>query len=666
MKKGTKKSFIQTDEIKTPLLDTLLSALKIILISGAITFLFKSLYYEIFPWVLSKNIVFPAWDITPWMMSWTRERDGIEIYVLYVLMFAISAVSALALNAFLKWKPSQLLNGIILIAPLVLSWFLFTDASFAPPGKIPSSDLSRPLYLYSDITRAIYSFLMGIFVLILLFIQNKLTNKKELLIVSIVSLPFLFIATTPVAISNYVYLFSPAQKMLNGVSISEIYFQYDFLISSIAALWMQAGIDLNLFQVLGQASNYVAILTVFYMAKTLFNSKGLALLLLISLILVKILSAPWDPSYVFQITALRLDLWLLPFVVIYFFGPLHWLTVLVIGMLILGQGSFGLIYLIGYIQLVTTLSFFTIKETGANAFFKEHSKSKKSYIYKTIFLVFCFILARILFGKSAEATSWYQKIGIGFLPLVSWSFFWLFPAVLGSASSLLLLMRKSLDRKYLIQATTLLYFTIGNCVYYFGRSDEMNLFSISIPLLFSLFMTLDLFDRWFKESLNRYWIGLKITPATISGLVFIICVTYTCFEKIAWNLLTKVNYATEMQFQGNSDPFASTQKETQLVLKELRRAIGPKTPIVFITTSEGDEFYFNQQEFTNSMFCYPFAACLFLPEVITEIQRKLDTGSYVLIDRLYAGTILPKLTGLGLTYRTKSGKYLLLGNKNFK
>lgn len=121
-----------------------------------------------------------------------------------------------------------------------------------------------------------------------------------------------------------------------------------------------------------------------------------------------------------------------------------------------------------------------------------------------------------------------------------------------------------------------------------------------------------------------------------------------------------------MQFQGNSDPFASTQKETQLVLKELRRAIGPKTPIVFITTSEGDEFYFNQQEFTNSMFCYPFAACLFLPEVITEIQRKLDTGSYVLIDRLYAGTILPKLTGLGLTYRTKSGKYLLLGNKNFK
>lgn len=467
MKKTVKKNLKQDQEITTPLFDTILSALKIIFIAGTITLLFKNFYYEIFPWVLSKNVVFPAWEIAPWMLNWTRERDGIEIYVLYTLVLAIIGTSTLLTNFLVKTKLTRIQNCLMLVLFFIPSCWLFLDSSFAPPAKIPSSDLSSPLLLYTDFARVFYSALIGISVLILVYIQTKLSDSKEFILAAILSIPFLFIATTPVAISNYSYLFAPAQKMLNGISISEIYFQYDFLISAIAAMWMTAGFDLNWFHVLGQASNYIAILAVFCMAKKLFELKSLPLLLFISLILIKVASAPWDPVFVFQITALRLDLWLVPFIVIYHWGPLHRITVFTFGILVLIHGSFGLIYTIGYIQLLLTLSFFSIRDVGIKDFFKRYSNARTSFVIKLAFLLACFVLSRIIFGKSMMATSWYQKIGIGFMPLVSWSFYWIYPVVIASASALLLLMRNSLPAKYLIQATALIYFTTGNCIYFF-------------------------------------------------------------------------------------------------------------------------------------------------------------------------------------------------------
>lgn len=74
-----------------------LAAIALVLFATAVVFGFHKIYYAIFPWILSENTVYPNGTLTPWMQAWAKERDGIEIYVLYGGMFLnIAAVMVLA------------------------------------------------------------------------------------------------------------------------------------------------------------------------------------------------------------------------------------------------------------------------------------------------------------------------------------------------------------------------------------------------------------------------------------------------------------------------------------------------------------------------------------------------------------------------------------------
>lgn len=625
----------------------LFASIMFVLVSAAITFGFRKFYYFIFPWVLSKNIIFPKGTLTPWIEAWSASRDGIEIYVLYVMMFLLIATMIAWINISKILVKKWLIIGIASIA----FWFsrkLWLGIEFTPPSEAIVS-----------IHHGIKLCVIFIFaILSSLYCRSKLSGKLEILFISIFLIPLCFIATGPIDINNYAYVFSPAQKILEGVNVSQIYFQYDIFLSLLAAAWMYVGISLTKFQFLGQLSNYVAIFGIYLMARNLFQKKALSFLLLISLVLVRIASAPWDPVYVFQITPLRLDLWLIPFSIIFFQGPKHWLISFICGILILIHGPFGIIYTLSYIQLSLTLFTLLIIDKGFKASLIELKNAKIQFkiMYTALFLAACLTISHFVFGLSHEATSWYQKIGIGFIPLAKTSFFWIYPVILTSAFALLYFLRKKVSIKYLSLGFILIYFTLGNCIYFFGRSHEMNLFSISIPLVFLLFFTLDLFDRLMEQSpfvLSKY---LSI----LLGVIFLGVVEYKCSDRIQSNLILKYKNAKSFNLPPG-DPFKQAQVETNSILNEIRQITGVKSNIQFFIADEGKEFLFYQEAHGNSSFFYPFSSWIFLDQLLVHAQNLINDGSYILIDqKIFNNLLKSKINGIGYRYETKNGGYVLI------
>lgn len=625
--------------------------------SGAITFFFKKLYYKIFPWVLSKNVIFPEGTITPWIQSWAFERDGIEIYVLYIFMFLIiGSVFSLG-SVIFKFRTHKVLLGLIFSVALLLSSMLYLGGKFSAPPSVIGTAANL---------RLVYSLFFGALLVAILYWLKKISSSVETFLTIMILLPFCFVATEPIAISNYVYIFSPAQKMLEGFKISEIYFQYDFFVTALAALWMKLGLALVKFQILGQAANFVAILGVYLISKKLFRQRILSCLLVIALIVFRIASAPWDPVFVFQITPLRLDLWLIPFTILLYRGPRDWLITLSLGVLILIHGSFGLIYTVGYIQLVGTLILLSIGNLGFKPFLEKYFNLNEMIAIATrlSFLLLCVAVSRTVFADNIVATSWYQKIGIGFIPIAQKSFFWFLPIVFSGLVVLLVTMRNVLSFRYIASGFALLYFTLGNCIYFFGRSHEMNLFSIAIPLIFLFFYTLDALDRWLNYYPIAYskTINKELTRAI--AVCLIVSISYKCYDRIINNISMKIRYGKDFILHANRDPFTEDKARIDSTIKEIRDQVGKKVPLHFMLFSESDQFLFYQVERGNTSFCYPMASCVFVSEVIDHAQSLLDKGSYILFDHDLASSLFDKkLSNITFRYTTKSQKYVLVGKK---
>lgn len=633
------------------------SFLLIFFYSAAITFYIRKLYYRIFPWVLSKNVIFPIGKITPWIQNWQAQRDGIEIYVLYTFIFLIMAL-LLIFVGIIKAINNKWINVLIVVGGFLAFSALCKLIIFTPPTEIISSIG----------VRITYSLIFTLIIILFLVALTKVTKKIENSLVYVVLIPFCFIATSPIDIKNYAYIFSPAQKLLEGVSIRQIYFQYDIFLSIIAAFWMKLGLNISKFQVLGQFSNYLAMINIFLLSCKLFRKRSLAMLLLISLVLVRIASAPWDPVCVFQITPLRLDLWMIPFLIIFLRGYSYWLVPFSCGVLMLIHGAFGQIYTLAFIQLMITLGVLMVLDQGLIQTLKywlEKSALRK-IAYTTMFLFFCFALEKFLFKANLEATSWYQKIGIGFIPLAETSFFWFYPIIISSSFVMLCLLRNYVSRTYLSLGFILIYFTIGNCIYFFGRSHELNLFSIAISLVFLLFFCIDLTDRWLSLSSPTANTLMKIINdkvATVVALTFIGAVTYYCFDQISANLSMKYKNAKSLTFQ-MGDPFSEAQVQTDKILNEVNSVVGKKNSLKIMVADEGVEFLFYQRVHGNNAYFYPFSSWIFLDDLIQHAQEVIDNSSYILIDKKTAeGVFDSRLKNIGFKYTTKDGKYVLISQR---
>ena len=393
--------------------------LQTIVLAFSVTGICYYCYYLLAPWIWSHNIPFNPKDITPWIRTWTAEHDGIEIYALYILLF-INCTSAVSL-AWFSGRCIKKTGSIIVVAICsIISFFFFISIGFTPP-MLPEHNGS----LIDVVIRSLLLTPIIAIILSTLCYLQLYSSRFSSVIIAFMLMPVCFIATEPISLLDYSYIFTPALRLIKGFAINDIYFQYDLLLSLLAAIWMKLGFDLNTFQVLGQLAYYIAILTVFFLSKKLFCTKELPIFFVISLILGRIYASPYDAGVVFQVTPLRLDLWLILLVSVYYLGAYHWTAGVVCGLLILFHKNFGILYAFAYLQFLITLSAINCLDTRGGKSLSDMLVSCLKHCISPVTIILFFSLTSYLVFKNEQFegySGYYQKIGIGFIQIAPTSF----------------------------------------------------------------------------------------------------------------------------------------------------------------------------------------------------------------------------------------------------
>jgi hypothetical protein len=590
------------------------------------TAFFHFCYYLLAPWIWSQNIPYNPADLTEWIP--TGEHDGVEIYALYILMFA---------NGITVWGCAGLVGSCRQQAwrrgfgalCLVFSLLYFATVGFIPPM---STLQSAPFVLWKPLCVTAMVFLP---LALLHFLYRRFPRWALALAALLLVMPC-FVASGPISWLDYSYIFAPASRIVQGAPWHDIYFQYDLYPSLLAAGWMQLGLDLNTFQILGQASYFGAILGVFLFSRRLFRKKELSLLLLASLVLGRIYTGPWDIVQVFQVTPIRLDLWLVLLVAVYLLGPLHWAVALICGALLVLAKNLGIIYTLAYFQLLLTL--FAIEYCDGDRkspLLNSLSGYLKRCLKPLAIIICCYAASYLLLHNNdyPDFAGYYQKIGIGFIRIASHSFYWYVPAVFGVATVLLLRLRTRVSPQYLTCGFLLIYLAIGNSVYFFGRSHENNILNIAIVLLFVFFFLLDLCSVFVEHDLDsrdsfpfirRHGALMAAGAVLLTQIVF-----YS--DNILNKFFTQMDGLTHRQL---IYPCPEQPGPVADYLKQVRAAIGNSSKVYFVDRDDFALYYYGGYRLRG--YCNPFQTWLFTRDLHSFLQKLLDDGYYLICDKALA------------------------------
>jgi hypothetical protein len=595
-----------------------------VLLALAVTGFWYWCYYLLAPWIWSKNIPFKPEDITPWIRTSTAEHDGIEIYALYILVF-VNIVCAFSLTGLIgrlggEWGRRATVGFCALLAAVFcikvgfippMSTFQDTPLAVAIPQSLLIMLVISPLIAF------------------LYYLQQK-HPRLALAAAALVLLPPCFLAISNFGWRDYTYIFAPAQRLLDGAAIRDIYFQYDLLPSLLAAAWMKLGLDLNNFRIMGQAAYYLTILGVFILSGKLFQKRELAVFLLAALILGRLYATPYDITLVFQVTPLRLDLWLPLLLVVYRFGPYHWSAGLVCGLLLILLKNFGIIYSAAYLQLLLTVwavGYLNGEERGPFV----HSlmgHGRRCAVPVTIMAVAA-VASHFLFKNTeyGNFAGYYQKIGIGFIQIARNSFYWYVPALFCVAVILLFRLRKNVSTTYLTTGFLLIYCAIGNSIYFFGRSHEHNILNIAIVLLFLFFFLLDLVARSLAETAAGRSNPSYLQKYGVFGVA------------VALLVVTSVSYSENITKRGRIQFLnvrnAKVVYDTALVLPEnfhgymgrIREVTNNSSKVFFVDEADYAFYYFGG--YSPVGYCNPFLTWIFTKDLTSYMQRLLDSGYYL-------------------------------------
>jgi hypothetical protein len=602
-------------------------------------------YYLLAPWIWRQNIPFRPEDITPWIRSWTKEHDGVEIYALYILVF-LNIVSTMALSGLVGRISAPGRRRAAIAVAAVISLGYCAAIGFIPPmTSLPDTALTTAILQILFISALTAS---GIALLCSL---HQHSPRLALAVAALLLVPPCFLAVSNYGWSDYTYVYAPALRLLQGVAPSQIYFQYDLLPSLLAAAWMKLGLDLNDFRVVGQAGYYVALAAVFLLSSKLFRRKELAYFLLAALVLGRIYASPFDATLCFQTTPVRLDLWLPLLLVVYRMGPYHWSAGLTCGLLLLLVKNFGIIYSLAYLQLLMTLWLLRYLDTESRGPLLESLTGHARRCLAPVAIIVCSGLGSYFLFHNSEYgnfAGYYQKIGIGFMQISRSSFYWYVPALFGVVLMLLFKLRNQLSPTYLTVGLLLTYCAIGNSVYFFGRSHENNIINIAIVLLFLFFLMLDLAARYLGEEAGSGGTGSFFrkhgTVAAASVLIFGIVVSYSdsISKKGIIQYLNAVN--------GQISYTAITPENYEDYFAKVRQATGNSRKLFFLHESDFALYYYGG--YAQVGYCNPFRSWIFTKDLHRYLQSLLDGGYYVVC----SPKLKEQLDGLNYNYNATAGE----------
>lgn len=463
---------------------------EILLLSGAVSCLFWVLFFVLSHWIWSFNPYTPYAELTPSIGMFSVEHDGIETFVMYLLMFG-NVVLTLFLTAFIfRLRANKSVYIGFFSALMLVCIYYFYSIGFIPPmmeiGELGKSKLPLILFVLAFMSVGFY------------MLYQKWSLIVKIIIVALLAYTCL-VMIVPSVLVDMSFMLYPAVRMMNGVKIPDIYFQYDLYLSFVAWAWLKMNFSMESYPYIGQIAYFLFFIATFFFTDKYFKSKGLSVLFIIAYVIIRYY-AIWEPGAgVIQVSPARLDLWVIPMIVAYRKGVTNWLVGVCMGLLVLFHRNLGIIYLGGYAELLVVLFAADVfllannKELNGKSvstLFMKHLRNNIVNIALIILSVgLCFILFKQMFSPAAIT---YRKIGVGMIRISQISFYWYVPVVLSCLTVLLFRFRERLGERYAATGLFIVLITIGESMYFFGRSHENGILTISGTLVLALFIVFDI------------------------------------------------------------------------------------------------------------------------------------------------------------------------------
>lgn len=612
--------------------------------------LIHAVYFALAPLIWNWGGKYPIEKFTPWTRSYALERDGLEVYALYIAVFIqgallIGLVKIFNLINIKFWK----------IFLLLASTIIATEYLSAVGFHIPMSEFSGRQW--PTATRQTLNVLIGMTLIGMCFylVRNRPTLTN--LVAAVLLIPVCFISTGPPYLPDYGYIFAPALQILNGTGLSEIYLQYDLLLTLVAALTLHSNNAVELLQTVGQASFYSLFFGVFFLSKKLFYDKRLSVFLLTCIALVRVYAGEHNILTSFQVTPLRLDLWFIVLLTVYLRGASHWFAGLTLGLLIFFHRNFGIIYFAAYCQLIALmfyLDFHDSKNNETSKYFQFRELASKYFLKYRINLTLTFtaFLSTAIFLGGNDAYR-YQNIGIGFLRIASESFFWHVSLLLSVTLFLLIYLRNNVSRQYFTTGCFLVILATGNSLYFFGRSHENNIINISVIYIFALFLFIDLVQIQLSDQTNA---KCKIVPAlsTILGslvIIFCICIAYA--KNIDNKTMRQILNFSSGQFV-YPNPFSKSIMDENIA--NIRSVTGTSKKLYFVSSI--DYLYYFHGNYRPIGYYNPFLSWVFQDEMVNFVNYLIGNDYFVVIDNIQL--VQEALPLLKFRNSVGNGKYFIL------
>ena len=454
-------------------------------------------FFAIANWVWAQHPHINAYDIGVIVRIFIFERDGVETFVLYSLMFVNIAATLLAIPLLMKIRSRKSLYLGIYSVMFLLVGYYFLKIGFSPPlAAIDTKDIMLPVIIT-----------LGSIGIYLLYQRFALLAKLCIVVLS----AFVGLITVgPAALVDLAYILDPGLRLMHGFKVSEIYFQYDIFLSLIAMLFMKLNMDLMTFSYMGQVSFFLFFVCAFFFTDKYFKYKGLSVFFVIALILARFYTIWGDNPSILGATPIRLDLWLILVFLAWKKGIRHWLVGVCIGLLVLFHRNLGLLYLGAYAELLVMMFLLDViqlieqKNISVRSLSELIVKHLRSNLMNIIIVLssiaLCFILFKGMFSASALL---YRKLGIGMLQVSKMSFYWYVTVLFSCLIASLVYYRKKLGERYTSVGLFIFFLAIANSMYFFGRSHENNVLNISGILVLCLFVLFDIILSTLPEPLHE-------------------------------------------------------------------------------------------------------------------------------------------------------------------
>ena len=591
-------------------------------------------HYSSIIWSLNSKVL-PLADYTPWIRKTASEHDGIEIYVLYALTCLSIIIAFLTNKLFSRINNRSVVRSFFMLFSII-SIIFYADINFYPPMAAPAQGLNSAVF-----TILILFITLG---LSFLFMKERRTIN---IILPLLLVPICLLPSSGILFNDYNYIFTPALKLLHGCKPGNIYFQYDYLLSLLAVLWLKLGLGIQSFRILGQISYLALFAGMYFFAREYFSNELYALFLLISSIIIRIYGQIYDPTISFQVTPLRLDLWFVLLLLAYWKGLKHWSLGLTLGILIIIHHNIGLIYAGSYLLLIFILGILEAAEST----FKIKRVIKKYFLLYSVniyMLIFALIAYNILFTSNAPNSVASLH---GFLTIAKSSFYWYVPIMLSLIVILIIKNRKRLSERYFITALFMIILTIGNSLYFYGRSHENNLINISAGLLLCLFLLFDQLDFELKKNkISR--IGKLFIPTV--AIVF----TLTCAYYYSGRAIERVH---SQYLCLNNRQFIETYPETYTApdMKPIQSMTHYSSKVIFLSETDFQYYYYGGYVPQGKYHAY---AWVIKKDLIDFLNENLNAGYYVVIPDTEIIKFSEIIDGLKIMNKIDDSGYLFISN----